>query len=185
MGNPKDRYINIVATADASAPHGVSFAMEENGVNVTTLLFDKTADKMKKWDEYHVHFHLVNQPGVDLWFTDNLDNAMWAYSDTAAPPPCPPPPGSSMKNEFDVINLDKDQMTLNVRNKDTNREWLTFCFNFLPNGQKDDPTQYVPYDPIGQNTDGGSRFSSATLITAAVAAVAVVAVVAIVGTKYL
>lgn len=172
----KEVSVNVHVKPDASQPSGYDFWMDVGGTKKSTLSFDKTKDKMKKSEHYDVVFTLHNEDGADLVFSKLSNIVTWAAATDGPTGACPPAnsnfPGWSVDPDTPITDY-----SLSVINTDDTEQYFSFCLNFVPKGTIEGPnTIYIPYDPIGDNKDGGSssHFSSAAVIAAIVAAVVIV-----------
>jgi hypothetical protein len=150
------RDIDIIAEREGNC---ISFRMEEKRQRVTKhkgaecLDFDKTG--LYKEDDHEVAFWLVNRGGASVRFTTNLKHVMWVHKVTCEDQPCPSEP-SFLPGEFFPYEVSKDQKSLRIINTNMERELVAFRLNFVPKGEKDVPVdQYIAYDPIGRNQNGG------------------------------
>lgn len=143
---PKDQYI---------------FSMDDGKGSTDELVFNKTKDKIPKNESYTIKFKLKNKEGAALRFSKDSNKVLWAKPVALVTDPCPDSdcymngiffvdPNSTIKDEeLTVINTDPDV------------QLFKFAFNFLPPG-KEDPLpndEYVYYDPIGNNQNGGYPLS--------------------------
>ncbi|MEO7364839.1 MAG: hypothetical protein ABIW03_00800 [Sphingomicrobium sp.] len=175
MGN-KQRPVTVEASKDSNGK--ITFEMLEKGKKTGTLTFDKDKDKMKKKDNYDIHFDLVNQDGLNLEFlqdSQNVQNVMWVAKGTAtAPPACPP--SQTSDPEFTVTSVTAS--TLDVTNTDQDQCMYKFALNFIDTGNGNKAEQF---DPIYDNKNGGinrSILSNAVVVGGLVAAACLVAIVA-------
>lgn len=174
MGN-KPYGVTIEAYKDSNGK--IAFHMLKKGEKPGTLTFDKNKDKMKKSDNYDIHFDLVNQDGLKLEFlqdTQDVQNVMWVAKGSAtAPPACPQSQASDP--EFTVTSVTAN--TLDVTNTDLNSCMYKFALNFIDTGNGNKAEQF---DPIYDNKNGGSRsvVSNAVVVGGLVAAACLVAIVA-------
>lgn len=166
---------NITVTADPSPDLlGATFGMAP-GAN--DLEFDKTKDKIKKKDHYTVKFTLVDNSGLNLRFVKPMENAMWVkLIPDAATVDCPTS-ACSLPSFYATSVTDT---VLTVCNTDMAPEYLSFTLNFIRAGGNDaNSAEYVPFDPIVTNKNGGDNMQ-ANIVVAAVVVVAV-AVAALIG----
>lgn len=150
---PKDQYL---------------FSMDEGKGDTNELTFNKTKDGMKSNDVYSIKFKLKNKDGAALRFSKDPSKVLWAKPVASKTDACPNndcfmdgvfyvDPNSSIKDE-----------ELTVINTDPAVQLFKFAFNFLPPG-KSDPlpnSDYVYYDPIGNNENGGIGKSIDSFATA-------------------
>lgn len=176
----RGRFVDIFVEPDTHEECGYRFSMEEGGVGTTALVFSKTADGMRKSEDYKVQFKLHNRKGANLVFSKLADKVMWAMA-TDGPTGACPPEGSSFPDFYvDPTTYPTDDV-LTVINTDTTVQCFSFCLNFVEKGTTEGKeTHYVCYDPIGDNKDGGSGFnllsgvSSATVAVAAIVAIVII-----------
>lgn len=174
----KGRYVDIYVEPDSASANGYKFWMEEDKVETSKLVFNKDTDKMKKSEDYKVEFKLHNQKGAKLCFSKDKSMVMWAMAATGAPSNACPPPNSTYPEFYvDPATFIEDRL-LTVINEDKTVEDVAFALNFLEEGEKDGPNaNYICYDPIASNQNGGtgtrSTMSSTATYVAVGAAVAV------------
>ena len=158
MGQGKDRDIDIYVRPLAGNPGQYEFSMDRDFGADEEMTFDKAADGMWRSESYKLTFHLKNREGANLKFSNRLDKVLWAERTQVTDPPCPT--SQQMDNVFWIKNQnDIEDLKVVVTNKDKDRERFIFAFNFLPatvvEGPSTPATDYVLYDPIGNNEDGG------------------------------
>lgn len=170
----KGRYVDIYVEPDSSSANGYRFWMEEDKVETSTLVFNKDTDKMKKSDNYKIEFKLHNQNGAKLCFSKDKSMVLWAMAATGAPEGACPPANSSHSGFYvDPASYIEDRL-LTVINTDMTVEDIAFALNFLEEGTKDDPNaNYICYDPIASNQNGGSTSKSSMTATYAAVGAAV------------
>lgn len=164
------KHINVIAEADPQAPDGIRFRLEKpDGTALDTLVFDKTKENMPKPDEHEVHFHLIQDSGMTLEFAQNLRDVFWInwgpYGQIPACPNTRPPntPDPVFFAEKSSPNL------LKAVNKNLIRQSFSFCLNFV-DPHSATPTKLIPYDPGGDNEDGGiGNFSLSGAMIGAIA----------------
>lgn len=177
----RDRDVNIYVKPLAGNPGHYSFTMDEGKGATDELTFNKNDDGLWRWENYRVTFTLVNEEGANLKFSKDLAKVLWAEPTTLPDPPCPT--SQQMDGIFWVKHRnDIEDLTLVVTNKDRTKQRFMFAMNFLPAGENDGPSaNYVLYDPIGNNENGGwprsftsisAATGSATAAGAALGAVA-------------
>lgn len=169
MGN-KSRPVTIEASKDSNGK--IVFEMLEKGKKTDTLTFDKNKDKMKKSENYELHYELVNKDGLKLEFLQDCQKVMWVAKGSAtAPPACPPSQASDP--EFTVTSV--SAITLDVTNTDLDECMYKFALNFIDTGNGNKPEQF---DPIYENKNGGTRnvVSNAVVVGGLVAAACLVVV---------
>lgn len=174
---------NIDVTAE-TVNGKVEFTMSGNGVGGEQIVFNKNdTPNMKKHDRYLVTFTLIDKTNLQLryvqWPTNKPeDGAMWAKVVTDPSDPSCPAPNSHLQ-QFKATNVTNTVLT--VKNKDDDIEYFKFALNFIPkNGDDSKPNEYVQYDPIGDNRNGGLENKVSPVVAAAI-----VVVVAAAATKLL
>lgn len=153
------------------------FTMSGSGVGGPAddlIEFNKDSHKgMKKSDRFLVRFNLDDQTGQNLRFVKHKENAMWAKVVQDVNDPCPQQ-GDHL-NQFKADQVIDDALV--VKNRDDDRELIKFALNFIRKGGDDrNPAEYVQYDPIGENKNGGIPFVDNKFTTATTVAVACVVV---------
>jgi hypothetical protein len=150
----KNRTVDIHARPDGNG--GYDFKMKEGGADKTRLVFDKTQDNMPKNEDYRVFFKLHNEQNADLRFSSIPAKVLWAKPIADPSEPCP-----NCESYMDGIfyldpsaTIEKRQIT--VINTDPTQQLFAFAMNFVPDGTVEGPdTQYIWFDPIGDNRNGG------------------------------
>lgn len=155
----------------------VVFSMNGNGVGGPEneeIEFDKNkSNGMKKKDRFLVRFNLDDQTGWDLRYVKPKERAMWAKVVSKVDDPCPKQ-GDKL-GQFKAVQRIDDALI--VRNNDDDQELIKFALNFIrDDGDDKDPSQYVQYDPIGDNRNGGVGTRRPDIAQIAIATVGVVAV---------
>jgi hypothetical protein len=168
--------VDVYVEPDSNSPNGYRFWMEKDQVKKDTLEFNKTKDNMRKSEDYKVEFKLHNHNGAKLHFSKDKGRVLWAAVSTGGPPySCPP--ANSICDEFyvDPAAFIQDDL-LTVINTDMTYQDISFALNFLEEGESDGPNaNYVCYDPIASNQNGGrSATKSSTTTYLAVGAAVVV-----------
>lgn len=180
MGQGKDRNITIYARPLAGNPGQYQFAMNKGFGADEVLEFDKSDDGMWKWENYRITFHLKNEDGANLKFSRRLDKVLWAKPTNETNPPCPA--AQEMDGIFWVKQAsDVSDGKVVVTNRDPDRQRFIFAFNFLPatvNESSSTPaSDYILYDPIGNNQNGGWPRSFAMIAPTTIGGTAIGAVV--------
>jgi len=151
----KGRFVDVFVEPDSSEPSGYRFHMEEGGKRRSMLQFNKNNDKMKKSEHYRIEFMLHNTKGADLRFSKIKGKVMWA---TEVPEPIEqcPAEGDGVEGFYvDPTEYPNDRK-LHVINTDMKVQFLSFALNFVPDGTQEGPdTQYICFDPIIANENGG------------------------------
>jgi len=167
------RNVNVVA--ELGEKGSVSFSMTGAGVSGEKIEFDKnTTNGMKKSEHYLVAFTLDDNTGLGLRYVRPKDDAMWVKVVADPDDPTCPAPHLNLP-QFKAINCTDTVLT--VRNKDEIREYLKFALNFIrSNGNDKNPAEYVQYDPIGDNRNGGVTTRSNPVLLAVIVVVVITAV---------
>lgn len=148
--------VHIHVRPDSNSQNGYAFEMKENGSTKNRLVFDKNQDNMPKTENYRVDFQLHNEKGANLRFSSLADKAMWAKPIANPSDPCP----DSECHMPGIFYLDPanpiEDRKISVINTDLTHQLFAFAMNFVPEGTVEGPdTQYICYDPIGENRNGG------------------------------
>lgn len=154
MGDKFPKHVNIIAKRDSSKPDGYKFHMESpNGSHLEVLSFNKTDEKMKEKDVHEVYFRLIQEQGMTLEFAHNLEDALWvAWGDEDTIPPCPT---KRPDKKDEIFYADRSRpRTLVAVNTNPSRQFFSFCINFV-DSTASGPKKLIPYDPPGDNQDGG------------------------------
>jgi hypothetical protein len=115
------------------------------------LVFNKSANGMKKWDYYLIEFNLDDHTKLGLQFHPNPMQAFWvAMGDNVSPPDCPQ--DAAYSDQVYAISDDPNGRSLTVRNEDDFVQFFRFSLGFID--RYGEPHRY---DPIGQNMNGGSN----------------------------
>jgi hypothetical protein len=153
-GRPKPVEVIFVAKADGA------YELWQDSHRKRELTFNKdnddiSADRMRKVDHYLIDFRLHDKTGRNLRFAPKLEDAMWVATGTAdCAPECPQSPCYS--KEFFAVDLRDNGKSLIVCNEDQTPALLRWSFRFLPHGaDPSNPKNYVEYDPIIRNQNGG------------------------------
>jgi hypothetical protein len=149
------KHVVIIAHIDPSKPDGVAFHMETpNGEKLESLVFSKNDEKMAKKDEHELHFSLVQESGQTLEFAQSLTDVLWvAWGDKDHEPPCPQSQPANCPDP--VFYAEKSTpKKLTVVNTNPDETFFSFTINFTDRtatGAK----KLIPFDPIGENKNGG------------------------------
>jgi hypothetical protein len=122
------------------------------GAGKDKFRFNKNSNNMKKTDVYLVQYVLTNAAAFNLKFPQNPDNAMWVCqvaneqqaNATCQNTQCP------VVNEVKAIARLSDNTILAI-NADSATAWYVFTLNFEETGNPN----YVQWDPINGNQNGG------------------------------
>lgn len=117
------------------------------------LIFNKSADTMKKVDHYRVRFDIKQFNKSPLRFTPNQSDALWVKAGTGSAS-CPTSSCHDLPNTIWIDEMDPDGEWIDVINMDMSAQEFWFTLNLVA---KTDPTStnYVPVDPGGGNQNGG------------------------------
>ena len=183
MGKRYPKHVNIIASEDPSKPDGVDFHLEKpDGTRLASIVFDKGGEGMSHDDEHEVHFSLVQESGMTLEFAQSKKDVLWvAWGDKDHEPPCPETQPANCPDP--VFYAEKSApKKLTVVNTNPKKSFFSFTINFVdPHSQT--PTKLIPFDPIGENKNGGigASESSFALASSTVALLVGVAVVLAIG----
>jgi hypothetical protein len=169
--------VAIMVTAAPDGAGGATFTMSGPDVNGDQIEFNKDKiNGMKKKEHFLVTFTLLDNSGLNLRFVKPKEDSMWAKIVQGVTGNSCPTQGTT-PHQFRAT--DRTDTTLTVKNKDDDKEYIMFALNFIPQGGNDsDPSQYVQYDPIGDNRNGGLPFLSAAVVITIIVVVAAVGAVA-------
>jgi hypothetical protein len=154
----KKSEITIDAKLEPSGAYTFEMSGKEvgnNGAKGQKLVFKKTEQEMHKHDDHQVVFKLGK--GRDqIRFTRNLMNVLWVQKVDSPNDPCPASP-AHLWGEYFAYEVNDDQDELHVVNTNMSPELLAFRLNFVPKGKDDISAgeQYIGYDPITENHNGG------------------------------
>jgi hypothetical protein len=153
--------IEINATSTGNGQFTFTMAgdgVEQNGSHGQKLVFDKRHG-MHKHDDHKIVFKLARGRS-QIRFTRNLANVLWVAKVASATDPCPSN-SAHIPGEFFAYKVNDDQDELSIINTNMARELLAFRLNFVPKGQDDISSgqQYIAYDPITDNRDGGLQIA--------------------------
>lgn len=152
----KGRYVDIFVEPDTRASCGYLFRMEEDGLQTSRLVFDKRKDNMPKSEHYKIEFKLHNTKGAKLRFSWNKEIVLWATEVFDPKGDECPPPGSKFEGLYVDPTVYPQDRVLTVINTNMSEQFFAFALNFVPEGTDEGrDTQYICYDPIGENRNGG------------------------------
>lgn len=120
-----------------------------------TFRFNK-GQKMRKKDPHVIKFTLVNdETGRGLHFPSDRHEAMWVMKGNHCP-------NRDSDHDYSVIEplivIDEGRTLLALNTNPKSQKW-GFTLNFLPAGVTD-PTQSIPWDPVGDNQNSGKPLVS-------------------------
>lgn len=155
MSNPFNKKIIIIAENDPQAEDRVRFRMEDkDGCELTSLVFSKDREPgMKKADHHRVIFKLVQDSGMTLEFAPSEADALcvlWGTK-TDLPAECPKAP---MPKDPIFYAHKSNGNTLVAINTNPDERKFKFTLNFV-DPHSSTPNKLIPYDPPGDNQDGG------------------------------
>lgn len=139
----------------APDPKGPNWKHWDPKTNTFTFSKDdfKAMDMVKE-DHHYVEFTLVaDTTKTGIRFPQNPENAMWVVNQARCP-------GPKDKCEYDVMKplavIGEDTL-LAVNFNQKKGQIFGFTLNFVEKTTADDtnPGNYIPWDPIGNNQDGG------------------------------
>jgi len=161
------KHVNIIAHEDASKPDGVAFHLETpNGEKLESIVFSKDDELMAKKDEHELHFSLVQESGMTLEFAQSLTDVLWvAWGDKDHIPPCP----TSGTGKADPIFYAEKSVPkkLTVVNTNPSNSFFSFTINFVDSSTQG-VKKLIPYDPIGDNRNGGSSIDPKGIASASI-----------------
>ena len=174
MGTAQSASVDIIITPDASAPHGVRFEMTSGLKNGNELTFKNP----KKGDWFDVDFNIVDQHDTGYLFPDDPQKAMYVIPVNSITDPCPEDWGKpEYWGQFSAKKVTKGHRTLEVTNLNETVQLYKFCLWFTQDPKSNGAC--IPYDPIGNNQNGGFGRTYAMLspINLAIGAAGIVVVV--------
>jgi hypothetical protein len=139
------------------------------------FVFSKRDHGMSSKDPHIVRFTLVNDlTGRDLRFPSDRHDAMWVQDGET----CPQRDSPRDYSAFEPLMVIDEGRTLLAINRNNKKRKIGFTLNFLPEGDED-PSNSIPWDPIGDNQNGGrDRFLALYTCLAVAGATAAVSVAA-------
>jgi hypothetical protein len=157
MTKPKAKTLKVTFLA---MDNGM-YEMKGGCVKSGQLYFNKdnesvNGEKMKKPDYFLIEFALDDQTTAkNLCVPANPLDAAWICTPRQSNPPiCPKTP--CYDSDIFVSAVDAENNTITIYNPDMIKESFQFTLRFLPVGADPKvPGNYLPYDPIGQNDNGG------------------------------
>lgn len=181
-----DKKVKLIVRPDPSATCGYSFDMEgKDGSNPDRLRFNKRDMNADITDHHRIIFDLENRDGARLEFSQDLRKVMWVKKVRLPTDPCPDQE-SHLPGEFFVNPKRLKPKRLVVINMNMKEELLAFAINLVREGEvENDLTNYVLYDPVAENRNGGgfdmqsavsARLATAATIGAAIGATAIAAI---------
>jgi hypothetical protein len=150
--------VAVLATRDETGAYRFSADSDLSSDDGNEFDFHKDRHGMRKQDFHLVEFVLDDRTGEQLKFPHVPHDAMWVVRlDDASNPTCPDKDSVSDYSVMDPICVCDDGKRLIVRNDNPREEAWSFTLNFVPAGANDaDANEYVSWDPIGTNHNGGS-----------------------------
>lgn len=120
-----------------------------------TFTFEKDEfTEMRKKDRHLVEFTLVDdRTTTGIRFPQNPKNAMWVVNQAR----CPGPMDTCQYNVMRPLAVIDEDTLLAVNFNETKAEKFGFTLNFVRTNTADDTNSenYICWDPIGDNQDGG------------------------------
>lgn len=122
------------------------------------FVFHKDKHGMKKDDFHLVEFVVDDQTGEGLTFPSIPHDAMWVMAvRDRSNPACPDKNSTSDYSVMEPICVCDAGKRLIVRNDNPRKEDWSFTLNFVrPSSDQSDANNYVSWDPIGANQNGGT-----------------------------
>lgn len=171
--------VNIIAHLDSTAEGGIRWDMQSKFKKGGRLVFENEW----KGDEFLITFDLDDKTGLNLVCPDNLDDAMWVSAGVEKGDPECPKLTACHNEVFRAVEVGPkgNPTRLTVRNKNNKPENVAFSLRYIPkNKPQNDPKNFVIFDPISENKNGGgnppkaalSKEMTGVLIVGAVAALA-------------
>jgi hypothetical protein len=122
------------------------------------FLFHKDRHGMTKDDFHLVEFVIDDQTGEGLTFPAVPHDAMWVMAvEDRSNASCPDRNTKSDYSVMEPICVCDNGRRLIVRNDNPRKEDWSFTLNFVrPGADQSDANNYVSWDPIGSNQNGGT-----------------------------
>ena len=157
---------------------------DERGRQLTSLVFSKDQEPgMNKKDHHEVRFKFIQESGMTLEFAPKEADALcvvWG-TETDFPAECPKAP---MPKDTIFYAEKSNGNTLVAINTNPGKKKFNFTLNFV-DPHSSTPHKLIPYDPPGDNQDGGEdRFETDNLFSTNTVLVGVAAI-ALIGILYL
>lgn len=136
------------------------------------FVFDKTKLQMGNGDHHKLMFVLDDRTGLGLRFPSIAEDAMWVKQiPDVNSYECP----GKDDHDYEVLRphnvIDGGTKLIAFNSNPDERKWA-FSLNFVKDNEDEaDVSKFVCWDPIGDNRDGGSGFTSGSLLTLASVAV--------------
>jgi hypothetical protein len=122
--------------------------------STNTLSFSKDDFRFMSRDDHHyVEFTLEDRTSKKLRFPVNPKHAMWVINGQN----CPTATDTCVYDTVEPLAVFDGDTLLAVNLNRVKGKQLGFALNFVKDGDDDtDPANYIPWDPIINNRDGGS-----------------------------
>lgn len=159
--------VNITAHLDSTAEGGIRWEMQSKFKHQKDLVFHN--DKIG--DEFLITFDLDDKTGLRLVFPDCLDDAIWVSAGVEKGIPECPKLTACYNEVFKAVGISPQgsPTKLTVRNKNDKIENIAFSLRFVPrNKDQNDPQNFVIFDPISQNKNGGTPLQESRVSTVVV-----------------
>ena len=154
--------VNIIAHLDTTAEDGIRWEMQSKFKKDKQLVFNNE----RIGDEFLITFDLDDKTGLNLVCPDNLDDAMWVSAGVEKGDPQCPKLTACHNEVFQAVGVSPNgnPTKLTVRNKNNKVENIAFSLRYLPkNKDQNDPGNFVIFDPISQNKNGGVPFQDSSV----------------------
>ena len=170
--------VDVIASLDAAGE--IVWKMQSSHKKDNKLVFAN----QYIGDEYLITFEIDDKTGLDLIYPTNLDDAMWVSAGVQNGDPVCPELTACYNDVFKAVSVAPtgNPKKLTVRNKNNLCENIAFALRYIPKGKNQkDPRNFVIYDPISENKNGGTlppntkNYFTMLIGAAAVAALAYVA----------
>lgn len=159
MTRPRGNHhpVTVVATKAVDGAIGFHAEGDEWNHDRGELVFHKDKHGMKKHDYHLVEFMLDDRTGEGLKFPTVPHDAMWVVAcKDRANPVCPTKEMTSDYEVMEPICVSSDRSRLIVRNDNPRKEDWSFTLNFVRRAEDEARGDYVSWDPVGSNQNGGN-----------------------------
>jgi hypothetical protein len=161
MSRPKATLHPVTIHATKNASGDYQFAPESNIWDAARdeLVFSKDQHGMHSHDHHLIEFVLDDQTGDGLKFPSTPHDGMWIAEghDEPGKRTCPHSRTQSDYSVMEPISVSPDRKRLFVRNDNHKKEHWVFTMNFVKNGDDNDKSKLISWDPAANNQNGGSR----------------------------
>lgn len=149
--------VPLIATENAGTVHIEPDPKTQHWDQKTnTFTFDKSKFKdMRQNDHHYVEFTVaVDKTATGVRFPRDPKNALWVVNQERCP-------GPNDAKQYDIMNplaVIGDGTLLAVNFNEQDGQKFGFTVNFVRKNTADDtdPKNYIPWDPVGSNKDGGT-----------------------------